>query len=113
MNVPALSSIHVYPIKSSGAINLSSTWIDDHGLSFDRRFVVSNLQGQCITARKHPKLCLVQSSLIINGIMLSAPNMPNLIIKYQQITSNYSNVSVWQDDIEAQKCHHSVNTWMS
>lgn len=113
MTTPVLSSLHVYPIKSSADISISSAWVDEYGLSFDRRFVLSDLQGQFMTARKHHNICLIQSNIVPEGLMIKAPNMPNIIIKYEEISAQYQTVGVWRDNIEAQVCHSTVNNWLS
>ena len=82
MTAAIVSSIDIYPIKSTVGISLSNTWVDQYGLSFDRRFVLTDHQGQFITARSKAKLCLIKASLTQVGLVLTAPDMPILIIKY-------------------------------
>ncbi|WP_286264846.1 hybrid-cluster NAD(P)-dependent oxidoreductase [Thalassotalea atypica] len=108
-----LQDIRVYPIKSSAGISLSTSWVDNIGLPFDRRFVVSNPQGQFITARTQPTLCLIQCNITASGLVLSAPDMPILTIDYQQCTEQYQDVTVWRDTILAQRCHQKVDQWFS
>lgn len=113
MTSPIISSIDIYPIKSTAGISLSHTWLDDHGLSYDRRFVVTDHQGQFITARTEPRLCLIKSCLIEEGLVLTAPNMPPLTIKYKSFTKHYQQVSVWKDDIQGQYCDLAYDLWLS
>ena len=108
-----LQQINVYPIKSSAGISLSSSWVDEFGLSFDRRFVLATLQGQFITARTDAKICLIQANITATGFKLTAPDMPVLSIDYQQFNNRYTQVTVWKDDIKAQVCHEDYNRWFS
>lgn len=108
-----LAAINIYPIKSTAGLSLSNAWIDHLGLACDRRFVLSDPQGKFITARTQPKLCLVQAHLLADGLILTAPNMPELIIRYQSITAHYQTVTVWHDDIQAQCCPNDINQWFS
>jgi len=108
-----VSSLHIYPIKSTAGIKLHSTKIDALGLTFDRRFVVSDLSGQFITARTEPKLCLVQTKLSPHGLTLSAPNMPTLALTYTAFTPHYQKVTVWGDSIDGQLCTEKANSWFS
>ncbi|WP_440876304.1 YcbX family protein [Thalassotalea sp. PLHSN55] len=108
-----VKSLHVYPIKSAAGIALSHAWLDELGLSFDRRFVISDLHGQFITARTEHKLCLIQVHLLANGLMLSAPNMDNLTIAYQDFSDDYQAVTVWGDTINAQHCRQQYDAWFS
>ncbi|GLX78026.1 flavodoxin [Thalassotalea insulae] len=113
MTTAAVSSLHIYPIKSSAGIEVSNTWIDQFGLSFDRRFVITDTNGQFITARTEPSICLIQASLTASGMILTAPNMPPLIINYSEFSSHYSDVVVWKDLISGQHCHQHYDTWFS
>jgi uncharacterized protein YcbX/ferredoxin-NADP reductase len=113
MTISTVTNISVYPIKSSAGINLSTSWVDDLGLSFDRRFVVSDNNGQFITARTEPKLCLIQASLTNTGLVLTAPDMPTLVINYNSFSSHYQAVTVWKDTIKGQQCTNEHNLWLS
>ena len=108
-----LEQISIYPIKSTSGIHLSNSWVDELGLSFDRRFVLSDPQGQFITARTNPKLCLIQASLTTSGLKLTAPDMPVLTVNYQDFSKQYQQVQVWKDSIQAQASPDSYNLWFS
>ncbi|NMP31682.1 MOSC domain-containing protein [Thalassotalea sp. M1531] len=113
MSSVQLRQISVYPIKSSAGIDISSSWVDNIGLPYDRRFVVCDSNGQFITARTLPKLCLIQANLTPDGLMITAPDMPLLNVKYHQCLDQYQHVSVWGDSILGQRCHESVDNWIS
>jgi len=110
---PSVQSLHIYPIKSTAGISLSNSWIDDFGLSFDRRFVLADLTGQFITARTQPKLCLIQSHLTPQGLVLTAPNMPILAINFTNFSEQYHQVTVWKDQINSLYCHQMYDKWFS
>jgi len=109
----AVESISIYPIKSSSGIQISTSWVEELGLSFDRRFIVANEQGEMFTARTQPRLCLIQANLTANGINISAPGMPNLLIEYAKFLSQYQNVNVWGTDINGQQGIEEYNQWFS
>ena len=113
MSKAILQNINVYPIKSSASIELSSSWVEELGLAFDRRFVVADLNGEFFTARTQPRLCLIQANLTASGMVLTAPDMPALVITYQKLTNNYVAVNVWDDSINAQQCLADINQWFS
>jgi len=113
MSATKVSSLHVYPIKSTAGISLPFAKVDELGLAFDRRFVLSDLSGQFITARTEPKLCLVHSKLIENGLSLSAANMSELRLCYEKFSNEYENVTVWGDEIDGQLCSTEANAWFS
>ena len=113
MSNSQLQQIHIYPIKSSRGISLSNSWVDDFGLSFDRRFVITDLNGQFITARTESRICLIQANITANGLILTAPDMPILHIDYQHFSQKYQSVTVWKDTIDAQDCHQDYDLWFS
>lgn len=108
-----VDNISIYPIKSAAGIDLSVSWVDNFGLSFDRRFVLSDPNGKFITARTDPTLCLVQVHITPDGIMLNAPNMPSLKVSYSVFSEQYQSVTVWNDSIEAQHCLAQYDMWFS
>lgn len=110
---PFLSQLSVYPIKSSRGIHLSSSWVDEYGLSFDRRFVITDHSGQFITARTEPSLCLIQTSLTPQGLKVIAPDMPVLNVNYADFSSRYIEVEVWGNKINAQHCRQNIDHWFS
>lgn len=113
MTKARLQNINIHPIKSTSGIELSSSWVEELGLAFDRRFVVASLNGEFFTARTEPTLCLIQANLTASGLVLTAPDMPALVIDYQKLTSNYTNVLVWKDNINAQQCNSDINAWLT
>jgi len=113
MSAIKISSIHIYPIKSTAGIKLTHTKVEAMGLAFDRRFVVSDSSGQFITARTEPTLCLVKTHLTEQGITLSATKMATLTLSYEEFSEQYQNVTVWGDDIAGQLCSKAANAWFS
>jgi len=113
MSAIKVSSLHIYPIKSTAGIDLPHAMVNELGLAFDRRFVVNDASGQCITARTEPKLCLVQTKLTAHGIELSADNMPTLILTYEKFSNQYQDVTIWGDNIAGQLCSNEADIWFS
>lgn len=113
MSVTTVSSLHIYPIKSTKGIRLPHADVEEKGLAFDRRFVISDNSGQFITARTEPTLCLVHTTLTEQGILLSAPAMPTLTLSYEKFSEQYQNVTVWGDEISGQFCAAEADAWFS
>lgn len=113
MSTSIVQSLHLYPIKSTAGISVSHAWIDDFGLSFDRRFVLTALNGQFITARTQPTICLIQCHITSEGLLLTAPNMTELLIETARFSEQYHQVTVWDDQINALYCHQMYDKWFS
>lgn len=108
-----VSSIHIYPIKSSAGISVKEAKVEKQGLAFDRQFILSEPSGNFITARTDPKLCLVKTRLLINGIELTAPFMPKLILNYDDFAKSYQKVIIWGDIVSGQHCSKNADSWFS
>jgi len=108
-----LSAIHIYPIKSAAGISLSTSQVEAQGLAFDRRFVITDMAGNFITGRTHPKIALIQCKLTMQGLQLNAPNMTELTVNYQDFSRHYENVQIWKDTISAQYCSVLIDVWFS
>jgi len=113
MPATKVSSLYIYPIKSTAGIRLPHTNVEEMGLAFDRRFVISDPLGQFITARTEPKLCLVRTKLIEQGLELSVANMPTLTLSHQTFSNKYQNITVWGDEISGQLCSNQADEWFS
>ncbi len=113
MTSPKLISIHIYPVKSTAGIALSTSYVDDLGLSFDRRFVICNDKRQFITARTNASLCLITTTLTKTGVILSAPNMEPLNLNYKNFSQNYQSISIWGDYVKSQHCGEKASMWFS
>ncbi|MGY8871677.1 MAG: MOSC N-terminal beta barrel domain-containing protein, partial [Pseudomonadales bacterium] len=64
-----LHSIHQHPVKSCAPIELSRGWIDELGLSGDRRYMVADENGLFMTARKYPKLTQLMATPFNGGLI--------------------------------------------
>ncbi len=108
-----LQSIHQYPVKSCAPINLSRGWIDEYGLAGDRRYLVTNADGQFITARNHPKLSLLAATPFNRGLVLAANGYPALVLKESDYLDDYRSVTVWKQSMQAQHCGDLACQWLS
>jgi uncharacterized protein len=51
-----VTSIHVYPVKSIGGVDVQRALVDPWGLDGDRRWLVMNPDGSCLTAREEHRM---------------------------------------------------------
>ena len=107
-----LSALSIYPLKSARAISLTHCEVGDMGLDFDRRFIICDNHGLFITGRTEPKIALITVELAAHGIILSAPKMPLVAMKYSELGSAYSPVTVWGAQIQGQHCSAELNLWL-
>lgn len=110
---PTLSQINIFPVKSIAGISQSHAWVEQQGLSFDRRFMVTRADGSMITARKHPQLVKVSAALQPNGLILNYPNSPCLKLQFSDFAMTESAATVWKDTFNAYLTTDEANQWFS
>ncbi|HBO23668.1 MAG TPA: hypothetical protein DD649_12385 [Providencia sp.] len=108
-----LSRIYTHPIKSMRGIRLSHAFADISGLTFDRNFMVTTLEGKFITARKYPQMLLFTPAMLNNGLYLRAPNGESATVLYQDFNDNQSPTEVWGNHFHALIAPDAINTWLS
>ncbi|PKH05781.1 MOSC N-terminal beta barrel domain-containing protein [Moritella sp. Urea-trap-13] len=107
-----LSGLAIYPLKSAKAINLTQSQVSEMGLDHDRRFMISDMQGQFITGRTQPKISTIKIEVAAQGIMLSAPKMPPIAFTFKELQPNYTDVTIWDSIVQGQHCSYDINRWL-
>ncbi|MGV6851707.1 MAG: MOSC domain-containing protein [bacterium] len=51
-----IQSLHIYPLKSAGGVQLESAECHSQGIQWDRRWMLVDRKGLFISARKYPKM---------------------------------------------------------
>jgi uncharacterized protein len=108
-----LSEIWIYPIKSLGGIRLSSSKVMGKGLQYDRRFMLVEEGGLCMTQRVFPKMALFKVSMdkeqiivTYKGEAISFPAIPSTIQEAKP-------VQIWDDLVMANEVSADISKWFS
>ncbi len=110
-----VSSIYIYPIKSLGGVSLTHSLIEERGLQYDRRWVLTDSTGLFITQRKYPILSLLQVNMADDVITVFHKDNPNHQISFgiaQQIGEKV-NVTIWDDLTKGIEVETRVSNWFS
>ncbi|MEQ1439731.1 MOSC domain-containing protein [Fontimonas sp. SYSU GA230001] len=105
-----LGAIHVFPLKSGAALALDVARVERRGLAHDRRWMVVDAQGAFITGRQEPRLVLIRAQPQADGLLLSAPGMPDLLARS---VSSREQVTVWRDRVDARTASGEASAWLS
>jgi len=77
----ALTSLHLYPVKSCHRIDLDTAMVEPWGLAGDRRWVVVDEDGRQRTQRTAQRMALIRPMYDGDGrLLLRAPGMPDLAL---------------------------------
>ncbi|XP_044761496.1 molybdenum cofactor sulfurase 3 [Coccinella septempunctata] len=66
-----LKYIFLYPVKSCGALEVPKSWrISSSGLEYDRKWMIVNSDGACLSQKHNPKMCLIKPFIDLERKML-------------------------------------------
>lgn len=107
-----LTAIHVYPVKSCGAVTLDRVEITPTGLRGDRLFQVVDTDGNPVTQRQHPTLATVRPALSDVALTLDADDRTALTVAIP--TTNDTTVnSLLGVPVEAGDAGDDASNWLS
>jgi len=112
---PIVNELSIYPIKSIQGIKLTESIAEFSGLTNDRKYLVVDKNGECVTGRKHPLITLINATIRPdNTLELTHPDQSDsLIIHHREFTHKRMTVDVWETKIDALMCGSQYDTWIS
>lgn len=108
-----VTDLFIYPVKSCAPLQVSRAWVGPQGLDADRRYMLTDPDGQFITARRYPALTHLLATPVNDGLMLAAEGFPTLHLQPDDFPEVYQDVVVWKQTVAAQSCGDSANAWIS
>jgi hypothetical protein len=106
-----VESLHIYPLKSGAGLPVETARLEPEGLVGDRRMMVVDEEGNCITARKTSKLMQVRTHLDGDEVVLTAPGMPVLGFARGSLRRT-DTVTIWGDSVIALDAGDDVSQWL-
>lgn len=128
VQIGTVSELHLYPVKSCGALSVSDALATPVGLCSggitDRHWIIIDKAGRKINMKDHPPLSCVTSSTRDDVIVLRAPGMPDLEmpvlpdVSYthkltQSQVAGEPRVSPEESTIPAVDCGTNASKWIS
>jgi uncharacterized protein YcbX len=112
--VPTLTSLTIYPLKSSAGLPLTHATVEPLGIQHDRRWLAVHPDGSFMTGRELPALVRVRAVPGPSGLRLSAPGMPDLEVPVPPVASAPRlDVTVWKDTCSAARANGDADRWLS
>ncbi len=111
--VITVSAINIFPIKSTRRIEMERCEVTATGLANDRRFMLVDGDGRFLTARRYPRLVLVESACTPGGLSAGAPGMPPLQVAAPAGNADRVEVSVWNSRLTVPVAAPDANRWFS
>lgn len=109
-----VSQLAIYPVKSLAGTFLPAMTLGVRGPEFDRHWLVADPQGQFMTQRQQPRMCLIHTTLLADALLLTAPGRETLRLPLPTSdTVPRSIVTVWRDVVEACDAGDAAAQWLS
>ncbi|WP_436739986.1 MOSC domain-containing protein [Streptomyces sp. BBFR102] len=102
MSQAELTSIHVYPVKGTRGLTLPTAAVEPWGLAGDRRWMLVDAEGRCVTQRGLPALALVSvAPLPGGGLLLTVPGREPWEVPVPGHGAPAATVEIWKDKVRA------------
>lgn len=114
-----ISSIHIYPIKSLGGIDLKEARVTERGLEYDRRWMLVDENGVFVTQRTVPTMALISCVLQKPWLKVFLKSKPEnaVLIPLEPDSQLWPRlrprVEVWSQLVTAWVAPVEINLWFS
>ena len=107
-----ITQLNIYPVKSLKGISVNHSELQEHGLAWDRRWMLVDAQQRFVTQRQLPALATIEVALTDEHLVLSHPGVDPLNIPLAEPAGNLRLVSVWNDHCKALPESEEVSRWL-
>jgi uncharacterized protein YcbX len=106
--------LYIYPIKSLGGIELTSSIVESRGLRYDRRFMLVDENGKFLTQRSFPKLATLRTSLSENGFRITPDSVSHVLdIPFEVTVGDEISAQIWDDVVKGIVLSNEANQFFS
>ena len=113
MDELVLAGIAIYPLKSGAGIDLDAGDVEPCGLRGDRRWMVIDSAGVCVTARERPQLVRIRAETTGKGLRIEMRDRGPLTVRYPDAGSRAAQVWIWGQACRALDAGDAAARWMS
>ncbi len=106
-----LQSLGVFPVKSCGAVFLQEAEVEERGLKFDRRWLVTDESGRFLTQREVPQLATIRPQLREDTLELRCGDA-RLDIPLHPHEGEPVRVQIWRDEVNAVRVGELADEWL-
>ena len=110
-----ISEINIYPIKSLKGISLDSAVVEERGLQYDRRWMLTTPEGMFFTQREFPRMATLSVWIEEDGsgLGVAADRFGDVFVPSQPDTGDKQQVTIWQSVCEGEVYGGALNEWFS
>lgn len=108
-----LKQIFIYPVKSLAGIAVEQWQVDEKGLLYDRKWMLIDEEQQFLSQRRLPKMALIKTAITDKKLILSAPEMDDLILDLHPTNGEIIPSQIWHDNCPARSVSAEADQWLS
>ncbi|MGC7590126.1 MOSC domain-containing protein [Bisgaard Taxon 46] len=107
-----IQQLYLYPIKSTQAYQVSQALVQPQGLNFDREFMLTEVDGTFITARKDAELFSFSAFPISSGLYIQHRQGDAIQVHYRDFAQQ-AQCEVWGNHFPSWIAPETINQWFS
>lgn len=107
-----ITQLNIYPVKSLKGISVDHCLLQEHGLAWDRRWMLVDAHQRFVTQRQLPSLATVEVALTNEHLVLSHPDVEPFNVPLAEPEGNLRLVNVWNDHCKALPESEEVTSWL-
>ncbi|MGN6249214.1 MAG: MOSC domain-containing protein [Ginsengibacter sp.] len=111
-----VSHLFIYPVKSLGGIEVSSSDVGIRGLQHDRRFLLIDENNRFLTQREFPQMALLQTQTKNEELLIFPKQDPSEVFVLPlspKPSGKNIHVQIWDDECLAQLISAEADKWFS
>lgn len=110
-----ISEINIYPIKSLAGISVEAAMVEERGLRFDRRWMLTTPDGMFFTQREFPKMATLSVWIEEDGggLGVAADRFGDVFVPMDADSDKRQMVTIWGSVCEAAVYGAALNEWFS
>lgn len=110
-----ISEINIYPIKSLAGISVEAAMVEERGLRFDRRWMLTTPDGMFFTQREFPRMATLSVWIEEDGggLGVAADRFGDVFVPMDADTDKRQMVTIWGSVCEAEVYGAALNEWFS
>jgi len=109
-----ISGLYIYPIKSMAGISVNRAQVTDRGFEYDRRWMLVDENNLFISQREVAELALMNIDINEKGLSVTYKRgNTSISIPFQPETSEFAEVTIWDDTCTGQFVSQAADEWFS
>lgn len=113
--MPSVSALYIYPVKSCAGIAVDDVALEQHGLRWDRHWMVVDRNGRFVSQREYPAMATIRTAFTHGALELSARHLSDTLRLPLAAPGDRArlDVTVWCDAMPALDEGEPAARWFS